>query len=896
MALAGWDENKKLTLTIDSSKIDAELTDFPVLVTLSSGTGQNIFDTSAVFDEFSYSGSLNDDFTGTNGDAVNEKVWRVTGTPGTGTIQNNKLRSRIGATKSNYNTGYHHLTGDFDIQIDWSCSAGIPATNTMYAQLYVYDYSTPVNYMTITVVLTGYGGWRIWTQTYDGTTWRTTPDTVTTSADKKLRLQRVGTTWKTYYDTGGGWTLHKTCTELNQTGEVTYRVGTNSAANNPSYIVDWDNFTATSDGINYYNYDGSRKIAITDANDNQLYTEIERWEKDDNIAELWVKVPTIASAQDTNLYLYYDSTQDDNVHYVGSVDDLDYSLVVDIGAEGTYDTTHTSGLCIIKESDTSYKMWYSGSDGTWRILYATSTDGINWTDHQLVVDINNISYDSSQAVYPYVIKESDSSYKMWYSGNDSTNWRILYAVSTDGTTWSGHQMVVDIGVEGTYDTTGAIAPSVIKESASSYKMWYGGKDSTNWRTLYATSTNGTTWSGHQMVIDLEDEGTYDTSHAAYPYVIKESASSYKMWYGGHGGDAWRGLYATSTNGTTWSNHQMVLDIETEGTYDDTHVLFPYIIEGVGASYEMWYSGHDGTNWRILHSSYRSLNVWDENFVGVYHMNQNPNGDVADAIKDSTPNINQGTPVGTMLTEDLVDGKIGKALDFDGSDDYIDLGTGSDLEPGTGPFTWEAILKSPDMTVRMAPLGKQTQSGVYNGWVIRVSQSGNDRKLHIQLVEDAFAPNRITIRGSTVMADDTEYQCVVSYDGSEAASGVAMMVNGVGETETIESDTLVATVTSATKAHIGSGGDTGGTPFAGIIEEVRFSNIERPTAWLKATYYSNWNNLLNFAEGAEGAVFGQIVVNDEWKDISTVQIVIGSVWKDVSEIQIVKNGEWKLLTS
>ena len=34
--------------------------------------------------------------------------------------------------------------------------------------------------------------------------------------------------------------------------------------------------------------------------------------------------------------------------------------------------------CVIKESDTSYKMWFSGDNGTGtRILYSTSTDGIN---------------------------------------------------------------------------------------------------------------------------------------------------------------------------------------------------------------------------------------------------------------------------------------------------------------------------------------------------------------------------------------------------------------------------------------------------------------------------------------------------------------------------------------
>ena len=52
------------------------------------------------------------------------------------------------------------------------------------------------------------------------------------------------------------------------------------------------------------------------------------------------------------------------------------------------------------------------------------------------------------------------------------------------------------------------------------------------------------------------------------------------------------------------------------------------------------------------------------------MSQDPNGDAADAIKDSTSNANDGIPVGSMTTADLVAGKVGKGIDFDGSDDYI----------------------------------------------------------------------------------------------------------------------------------------------------------------------------------------------------------------------------------
>jgi hypothetical protein len=50
MPLSGWDSNQQFRLTIDSSKVDGDLENFPVNITLSSGTGISNYDTTDVFD------------------------------------------------------------------------------------------------------------------------------------------------------------------------------------------------------------------------------------------------------------------------------------------------------------------------------------------------------------------------------------------------------------------------------------------------------------------------------------------------------------------------------------------------------------------------------------------------------------------------------------------------------------------------------------------------------------------------------------------------------------------------------------------------------------------------------------------------------------------------------
>jgi len=66
-------------------------------------------------------------------------------------------------------------------------------------------------------------------------------------------------------------------------------------------------------------------------------------------------------------------------------------------------------------------------------------------------------------------------------------------------------------------------------------------------------------------------------------------------------------------------------------------------------------------------------VWDDNFVGVYHLAQDPSLGGA-CILDSTKNENQGTPYGSMTNLALIDGPIGKAIEFDGVDDYVNINT------------------------------------------------------------------------------------------------------------------------------------------------------------------------------------------------------------------------------
>jgi len=123
------------------------------------------------------------------------------------------------------------------------------------------------------------------------------------------------------------------------------------------------------------------------------------------------------------------------IGYATSADGIDWekhagNSVLSEGESGAWDGTRVSDPTVLYDGR-RYRMWYSGNDGTQtRIGYATSADGISWEKpiSTAVLEGNDGTWDGAGAGSPTVIQEG-STYRMWYSGNDGTQTRIGYAFS-----------------------------------------------------------------------------------------------------------------------------------------------------------------------------------------------------------------------------------------------------------------------------------------------------------------------------------------------------------------------------------------------------------------------------------------------------------------------------------
>jgi predicted GH43/DUF377 family glycosyl hydrolase len=249
----------------------------------------------------------------------------------------------------------------------------------------------------------------------------------------------------------------------------------------------------------------------------------------------------------------------------------------------------------------TYKMWYVGRDlyDVWRIGYATSPDGLTWTKYASnpVLDVGaGGEWDSAGFEAPFVIKESPTSYKMWYSGKDEDGtWRIGYATSPDGIHWTkdAGNPVLDLGEE-IWNNRRTHSPSILYEG-SIYKMWLhtAGEDGSGWTPYmaYATSAGGTvwTWDANNPLFSRDATHDWESEWIWGPNVLHEG-SNYQMWYSGWSGDEGSTGYATAPDETTWTKYNggvaPVLS-GTPGEWDEGFAADPFVLYADG-TYTMYY--------------------------------------------------------------------------------------------------------------------------------------------------------------------------------------------------------------------------------------------------------------------------------------------------------------------
>ncbi|MCK5504081.1 MAG: hypothetical protein KAJ10_02905, partial [Thermodesulfovibrionia bacterium] len=137
---------KRLKLIVDNTNIDDTLTDFPVLVKISESSGISSIDVTDVFTDLNYP-SVDDDFTGDDGDAPNTDLWVGDDPYNIASIQSNRLNIASDGVSDQYLylTSKWKLTGDFDVQVDFDITTlDAPSSSVQYANTLRIDGASSV--------------------------------------------------------------------------------------------------------------------------------------------------------------------------------------------------------------------------------------------------------------------------------------------------------------------------------------------------------------------------------------------------------------------------------------------------------------------------------------------------------------------------------------------------------------------------------------------------------------------------------------------------------------------------------------------------------------------------------------------------------------------------------
>jgi len=258
----------------------------------------------------------------------------------------------------------------------------------------------------------------------------------------------------------------------------------------------------------------------------------------------------------------------------------------------------------------------------------------------------------------------------------------------------------------------------------------------------------------------------------------------------------------------------VLDFEIESYDPETGSLSAWVrIPSVSAESNtdlfLYYGNPDGL------PLWDTAGVWSNQFTAVWHMADDPS-EIAPQITDATSVMNHGTTGGTMTADDLVDGKVALAIQFDGVDDYVSMPvSGFNTDAGTA----ELWIKLDSMPVSNSEyfFAHRQEDPITDRCYLRVWQSGE--------WGTGMGDTYDLVRGSTI---DTVswHHLAITWNGTE----VIGFLDGAQDfgpvayagLETVREIYVMTWMPSSESA-------------SGTLDELRVSGIERDSVWIAASY-------------------------------------------------------------
>ncbi len=270
---------------------------------------------------------------------------------------------------------------------------------------------------------------------------------------------------------------------------------------------------------------------------------------------------------------------------------------------------------VVKVSDSDYRMWYGSDSG---VGYATSTDGLTWTEiSNPVSGLTNANHPHVE-YYPggFACDGSTCYFRIWYWDTGVSIYGISvirYAESTDGQNWINDQAITgDIITgetanwnRGSYGPIDVLYNSTATNTGDnpfdySFAMYFDGTTGAFEEIGLGYSSDAKNWNLHGKVLPRGNDGDWgntddwDSSYTTFGTIIKEADGKWHMWYSGGQVDSNDGIgYARSSDGLNWvrSPNNPIMHQNDGVPWRADRSYCPAVIED-GVIYKMWFSGKD----------------------------------------------------------------------------------------------------------------------------------------------------------------------------------------------------------------------------------------------------------------------------------------------------------------
>jgi hypothetical protein len=210
--------------------------------------------------------------------------------------------------------------------------------------------------------------------------------------------------------------------------------------------------------------------------------------------------------------------------------------------------------------------------------------------------------------------------------------------------------------------------------------------------------------------------------------------------------------------------------------------------------------------------------------------------------DYSFNDNTGS-LTNMEQSDWVQGRVGTALDFDGSNEYVNAGDVLDFER-TDSFSIAVWAKTNQATLSsIVPVITKIGAGS-SGYSLLIRGDNPGDEYEVELRSANAYPDIVNRQFDRPSNTDWQH-LIFTYNGSSASTGLGLYINGVSQTPKSTCNECTISNTSVNSANLELGGRTAsGIYFPGKIDEVRIYKRVLSATEAKALYEGSRATVVN----------------------------------------------------